>query len=93
MNLYFAYFRLVALKSCTDILRNLVFRMDYYLITDLSRGAYELGVVGKRCQVFNSLKEGSCSETTPVPVLLREIPIQTLQEDDKARINICPFSP
>lgn len=52
--------------------------MDYYLITDLSGGACKLRVVGKRCQVLDSLKQGSCSETTPVPVLLGEIPVQTL---------------
>lgn len=46
-----------------------------YLVADLSRDTGELWVWSKRCQVFHSLDQRSRGDSTPVPVLLREISI------------------
>lgn len=50
-----------------------------YLIADLSRDAGELWIRRKRCEVLNSLYEWSCGHQTRVPILLREITIQSLE--------------
>lgn len=52
-----------------------------YLIADLSRDAGELWIRRKRCEVLNSLYEWSCGHQTRVPILLREITIQSLEKE------------
>lgn len=46
-----------------------------YFAADLSGDAGKLWIGSKCCQVFHSLDQWSCGDSTPVPVLLREITI------------------
>lgn len=52
-----------------------------YLAADLSRDAGELWVGGEHGQVFHGFNERSCGDATAVPVLLREISIQSLVKE------------
>lgn len=51
-----------------------------HLAADLSRNAGELWVGGERGEVLHGLYQWSRGYPTPVPVLLREISIQSLEK-------------
>lgn len=70
-----------------DLIIHVIYVHEYYkhycshLAADLCRDAGKLWVGGKCGQVFHSLDERSRGDSTSVPVLLREIPIQRLERE------------